>query len=70
MLPDGFYDIIGRVERNVIELFLHAQDERRREEGGRVRNVYLGSCKKVSESEALEKARRLKAAAPGISTRM
>jgi len=35
-----------------------------------VRNVYLGSCKKVSESEALEKARRLKAVALGISTRM
>ena len=67
MLPDGFYDIIGRVERNVIELFLHAQDERRREEGGRVRNVYLGSCKKVDHETAFQKARKMKREALGLS---
>ncbi len=32
-------------------------------EGNKVRHVYLGSCKKMSKAEALEKARRLKAMA-------
>jgi hypothetical protein len=30
-------------------------------EGGRTRTVYLGSVKKTGQTEALEKARRLKA---------
>jgi hypothetical protein len=33
---------------------------------GKVRNVYLGSCKKVSYQEALERARRRKAEGLGI----
>ncbi|MDM7911994.1 MAG: hypothetical protein QUS09_02760 [Methanotrichaceae archaeon] len=37
-----------------------------REEGGEVRNVYLGSCKKVPEEEALQKARRLKKDSLGL----
>ena len=32
-------------------------------EGDKVRNVYLGSCRKMGEGEALEKARRMKAKA-------
>ncbi len=32
-------------------------------EGDKVRNVHLGSCKKLDEEAALEKARRLKAEA-------
>jgi len=36
-------------------------------EGVKVRNVYLGSCRKMSEEEAREKARRLKTEALGIS---
>jgi len=33
---------------------------------GRTRNVYLGSCKKMGREEALEKARKMKAAELGI----
>jgi hypothetical protein len=29
--------------------------------GGKTRNVYLGSCKKMSHQEVLEKTRRMKA---------
>ena len=36
-------------------------------EGGKVRNVHLGSCKKVDHETALQKARKLKAEALGIS---
>jgi len=36
-------------------------------EGGKVRNVHLGSCEKMSQSEALHKARKLKAEALGLS---
>ena len=32
-------------------------------EGGRVRNAHLGSCERISQSEALQKARKLKAEA-------
>ena len=35
-------------------------------EGGRCRHVYLGSCKKMSRDEALEKARAMKKEALGI----
>jgi hypothetical protein len=31
-------------------------------EGGKVHNVHLGSCRKISEEEALQKAREMKAA--------
>ncbi len=34
--------------------------------GGRTRNVYLGSCKKMGRKEALEKARKKKAEELGI----
>jgi len=34
--------------------------------GGKVRKVYLGSCKKLSRAEALQKARRMKAEALGV----
>ncbi len=34
--------------------------------GGKTRNVYLGSCKKMSREEALQKARRMKAQELGI----
>jgi len=33
---------------------------------GKVRNVYLGSCKKVSQEVALERARRRKAEELGV----
>jgi hypothetical protein len=36
-------------------------------EGGRVRNVHLGSCKKVSHEEALQKARKMKAGSVRIT---
>jgi hypothetical protein len=35
-------------------------------EGDKVQHVHLGSCKKMSQAEALEKARRVKAEALGI----
>jgi hypothetical protein len=35
-------------------------------EGGKTRNVHLGSCKKMDASEALQKARAMKAEALGI----
>ena len=35
-------------------------------EGGKTRNVHLGSCEKLSQSEALQKARAMKAKALGI----
>jgi hypothetical protein len=34
-------------------------------DGDRVHNEYLGSCKIMSEAEALEKAKRMKAEALG-----
>jgi hypothetical protein len=36
-------------------------------EGGKVRNVHLGSCKKMDSEAALQKARKLKAETLGIS---
>ena len=33
------------------------------QEGGRLHKVYLGSCKKLSRAEALQKARKMKAEA-------
>ena len=36
-------------------------------EGSKVRNVHLGSCKKVDHETALQKARKMKAEAIGIS---
>ena len=36
-------------------------------EGGKVRNVHLGSCRKVDHETALQKARKLKAEALGLS---
>ena len=36
-------------------------------EGGKVRNVHLGSCKKVDRETALQKARKMKTEALGIS---
>jgi len=40
-------------------------------EGGKVRKIYLGSCRKMSRAEALQKARAMKAeglgATPGIN---
>jgi hypothetical protein len=36
-------------------------------EDGKCRHVYLGSCKKMSEAEALQKAREMKATALGYS---
>ena len=36
-------------------------------EGAKVRNVHLGSCNKMDEATALQKARKLKAEAIGIS---
>lgn len=35
-------------------------------EGGKVRNVHLGSRERISQSEALQKARKLKAEALGL----
>jgi len=35
-------------------------------EGGRCRHVYLGSCKKMSHDEALQKARNMKAEGLGV----
>jgi hypothetical protein len=35
-------------------------------EAGKIRNVHLGSTKKLSKQEALEKAKRLKAEALGM----
>jgi hypothetical protein len=35
-------------------------------EGGKVRNVHLGSCEKLSREDALQKARKMKAAALAI----
>lgn len=35
-------------------------------EGSKIRTVYLGSCNRLSEDQALEKARRMKAKALGI----
>jgi len=35
-------------------------------EGGKVRNVHLGSCRKVDHETALQKARKMKAAVLGI----
>jgi hypothetical protein len=37
-------------------------------EGDKVRNVHLGSCKKLDAEAALQKARELKAAALGIKS--
>lgn len=37
-------------------------------EGGKVRNVHLGSCKKVDHEAALQKARKLKAESLAIQT--
>ena len=36
-------------------------------EGGKVRHVYLGSCRKVDRETALQKARKAKAGALGLS---
>ena len=36
-------------------------------EGGKVRNVHLGSCRKVDRETALQKARKMKAGALGLS---
>ena len=36
-------------------------------EGGKVRNVHLGSCRKVDRETALQKARKMKAEALGLS---
>ena len=36
-------------------------------EGGKVRNVHLGSCRKVDHERALRKARKMKADALGLS---
>ena len=38
-------------------------------EGGRVRHVYLGSCRKISQEVALQKARGIKAEALGLKER-
>jgi hypothetical protein len=38
-------------------------------EGGRTRNVHLGSCKRVSREAALQKARAMKAEALGLKER-
>ena len=35
-------------------------------EGGKTRNVHLGSTKKLSKQEALEKAKKIKSKALGI----
>ena len=35
-------------------------------EGGKVRNVHLGSCRKVDREIALQKARKMKAGALGL----
>jgi hypothetical protein len=35
-------------------------------EGGKVRKVYLGSCKKMGRDETLQKAREMKAEGLGI----
>jgi len=37
-------------------------------EGGKIRNIHLGSCEKLSREDALQKARKMKAEALGIST--
>lgn len=37
-------------------------------EGDKVRNVHLGSCKKLSQSDALQKARTMKAKALGLES--
>ncbi len=36
-------------------------------EGGKIRNVHLGRCERMSQSEALQKARAIKAKALGLS---
>ena len=35
-------------------------------EGGKVRHVHLGSCRKISREEALQKARKMKTQALGL----
>jgi hypothetical protein len=35
-------------------------------EGGKIRNVHLGSCRKVDHETAFQKARKMKAAVLGI----
>lgn len=35
-------------------------------EGDKVRKVYLGSCRKISQADALQRARKMKAEALGI----
>jgi hypothetical protein len=37
-------------------------------EGGQVRNVHLGSCRRMDEESALQKARKMKAEGLGLST--
>jgi hypothetical protein len=37
-------------------------------EGDKVRNVHLGCCKKMSQADALQKAREIKAKALGIES--
>ncbi len=37
-------------------------------EGNRARNVHLGSCRKMSQAEALQKAKRMKAEAIGCGS--
>ncbi|RJE46811.1 hypothetical protein A7K50_12360 [Dehalobacter sp. MCB1] len=36
-------------------------------ESGKVRNVHLGSCERMSQAEALQKAKRMKAEALGMA---
>jgi len=38
-------------------------------ESGRVRHVYLGSCRKISQEAAMQKARKMKAEALGLRER-
>ncbi len=35
-------------------------------EGSKIRTVYLGSCNKITQERALEKARKMKAQALGL----
>jgi hypothetical protein len=39
-------------------------------EGGKVRNVHLGSCRKVDHETALQKARKMKREALGLSEKL
>jgi hypothetical protein len=69
-------EIVGSSQKEAFDLYNHINLKKGEKKYGRwlagwresdkVRKVYLGSCRKMSQAEALEKARRMKADALGI----